>query len=81
MDLEKNHVYHMDGMKAIEQYRGNRNVIIVTDPPFNIGYKYGTYVDRKSDDEYLHMLATIIENFPTVMIHYPEALYSLTART
>lgn len=81
MDFEKNHVYHMDGMKAIEQYHGNKNVIIVTDPPFNIGYKYGKYIDRKSDAEYLQMLSDIVENFPTAIIHYPEALYALTAKT
>ena len=28
------------------------NAIIVTDPPFNVGYKYATYKDRMETDKY-----------------------------
>lgn len=36
------------------------NAIIVTDPPFNIGYKYRTYKDRMKEDEYLQFLSEIL---------------------
>lgn len=32
------------------------NAVIVTDPPFNIGYHYGTYKDKMPEDEYFQML-------------------------
>lgn len=55
------------------------SVIVVTDPPFNIGYHYKTYKDRMKADEYMGMIAGFIQN-PAVMIHYPEALYALSVR-
>lgn len=52
--------------------------IIVTDPPFNIGYHYRTYSDRMNDNEYFTSLAQIFNEYPSVVIHYPEALHRLT---
>lgn len=54
------------------------NVIIVTDPPFNIGYHYKEYNDNMIEDDYFAMLVDIINKFPTVIIHYPEALHRLS---
>ena len=51
------------------------NAVIVTDPPFNIGYKYGTYKDNKKECEYYKWLNDILGNIPTVIIHYPESLH------
>lgn len=34
--------------------------IVVTDPPFNIGYHYKTYKDRMKETEYLDFLAEIL---------------------
>lgn len=53
------------------------NSVIVTDPPFNIGYKYSTYKDKKEEQEYYGWLYNIIKDRPSVIIHYPEALYRL----
>ena len=50
---------------------------IVSDPPYNINYHYGTYKDNKSDDEYYEWLAEIFGDYPFVCIHYPESLYKL----
>ena len=57
-----------------------KNIIIVTDPPFNIGYKYNKYNDKKPEEEYYKWLIQImtILNCPFVLIHYPEALYKFT---
>lgn len=73
----------------IELYNGNcadilptlsiDNKIIVTDPPFNIGYKYATYKDKMKEQEYLDFLCHLLknENAPFVCIHYPETLYKI----
>ena len=76
---------------SIKLYHGNcttglrdivaDNPIIVTDPPFNIGYHYNTYVDNMNDDVYYGMLADMVTLCPCVFIHYPEALYELTAKS
>lgn len=52
--------------------------IIVTDPPFNIGYHYNEYPDIMKEDEYYEMLQDIFSYSPSVVIHYPEALYRLS---
>lgn len=56
-----------------------REAVIVTDPPFNIGYHYGTYNDRMKHAEYMSMLKETISGlgFPFVLIHYPEEVIAL----
>ena len=51
--------------------------IIVTDPPFNIGYHYGTYADNLPEQEYYDMLREILVDVPSAVIHYPESLYKI----
>lgn len=62
----------------IDLVKSASNPIIVSDPPFNIGYKYSTYKDRMPEDEYYSMLADYFSVAPSVVIHYPEALYRLS---
>lgn len=52
--------------------------VIVTDPPFNIGYRYRSYRDRMDEGEYLAMLAGLIEIAPSVIVHYPETLHRVS---
>ena len=52
-----------------------RKYILVSDPPFNIGYHYNKYNDNKSEEDYFNMLQTIFENEVHVLIHYPEVLH------
>ena len=58
----------------------DKNICIVTDPPFNIGYKYNSYKDKLPDEEYWGFLKQIFtfNNVPFVVIHYPEQLYKLS---
>lgn len=58
-----------------------KNSIIVTDPPFNIGYHYNEYKDKMKADSYYEMLSGLLDIAPCVFIHYPEALYELSARS
>lgn len=56
----------------------NKPYIIVSDPPFNIGYHYNGYHDRMSDGDYRLMLQQVFNpSHPSVVIHYPEQLYQL----
>lgn len=55
-----------------------KQVIIVTDPPFNIGYHYKSYKDNMEDEAYYEWLEEIIKDYPCVVVHYPEALYKLS---
>ena len=52
--------------------------IIVTDPPFNIGYHYNNYNDNLGADEYYQMLEQIFNRAPFVVIHYPEEIYKIS---
>lgn len=61
-------------LDVLDEYRAP--VVVVTDPPFNIGYKYRSYCDRLSADEYVRLLNDAIGARPFVLIHYPEQLYN-----
>ena len=67
-------------MKSDEfrDYTKNKKVIIVTDPPFNIGYHYNSYKDRMDEEIYYEWLKDIFSYYPLVCVHYPEALYKLS---
>lgn len=69
----------MQSQTFLELVKG-RKVIIVTDPPFNVGYHYGKYKDNLSEEEYYDGLEKILNlyNIPFVIIHYPEALYKIS---
>ncbi len=59
----------------------NRKVILVTDPPFNIGYHYKSYKDLLKEEDYLNFLDTVFTSIRyegLVIIHYPESLYKIS---
>mgnify|MGYP003401020322 FL=1 len=60
----------------------DKPICIVTDPPFNVGYKYKSYKDNLNEDEYYTLLCSALLNgeTPFVVVHYPEALHKLTFR-
>lgn len=55
--------------------------VIVTDPPFNIGYHYSSYGDKLDNDEYLEMIGTLVMGRKSVIVHYPERLYDISLET
>ena len=57
-----------------------KDAIIVTDPPFNIGYHYNEYDDNMDENEYYDWLASKFKHMPSVIIHYPEQLYKLAIK-
>ena len=69
-------LFNMDS-NDFHEYSEIKNAIIVTDPPFNIGYHYREYKDKMKEDEYYQMLLKIIGDRPSVIIHYPENICRL----
>ena len=65
--------------KEFQEIVKTRKVVIITDPPFNIGYHYKGYKDRMKDEAYYKMLKDVFTMYdiPFVCIHYPEQLYRL----
>lgn len=55
-----------------------KKFVIVTDPPFNIGYHYNSYKDSMATDKYYEMLGNIFQYSPFVVIHYPEEIYRIS---
>jgi DNA modification methylase len=51
--------------------------LVVTDPPFNVGYHYNSYTDNMDSDDYYEMLAAVFQYSPFVVIHYPEEIYKI----
>ena len=62
------------------RYVGGGKQIIVTDPPFNIGYHYGTYKDRMAESDYYAMLKGVFTSLdsPFVVVHYPENISKIS---
>lgn len=54
-----------------------KTFIIVTDPPFNIGYHYNNYEDNMDSQDYYEMLGSVFQYSPFVIIHYPEEIYKI----
>lgn len=71
----------LDYMKsqAFQNIVKTKKVVIITDPPFNIGYHYNSYKDKMKESEYFGMLKQVFTMYdlPFVCIHYPEDLYRL----
>lgn len=72
------HFCNDDYRNQIDAVKSYGNVIVVTDPPFNVGYHYNEYKDNISDSEYYAMLTDLVDDFPCVFIHYPEQLHRLS---
>jgi site-specific DNA-methyltransferase (adenine-specific) len=53
MALIPNRVYQGDCIRILDQVAPGSVDLVFADPPFNIGYKYDVYEDRRSEDDYL----------------------------
>lgn len=64
-------IYHGDARDVLPQLpRG----LMVTDPPYNVGYHYNEYDDSQDDADYWKLLFGVLR-MPLVLIHYPEQLF------
>lgn len=53
MALKVNSIFQGDCVKGLAQIEAGSVDLAFADPPFNIGYEYDVYKDRRSDEEYL----------------------------
>jgi site-specific DNA-methyltransferase (adenine-specific) len=51
--MEWNTIHHQDCVQGLAEIEPGSVDLIFADPPFNIGYEYDVYEDRKSADAYL----------------------------
>lgn len=77
IEEEKLILIHGDCKEFLKGFNST-NVVIVTDPPFNMKYHYNNYKDNLPEKEYYEWLSSIFSGFPSVIIHYPEALHKLS---
>jgi DNA modification methylase len=66
-------IYHGDCRAILPTLRHG---LMVTDPPYNVGYHYDEHDDDMSDADYWEFIGDIVR-MPLVFIHYPEALFPL----
>ena len=75
-DEPKLTVFHGDGFEMLDGIK--QPFIVVTDPPFNIGYHYNEYDDDVPKEEYYRLMGEILSyGDGAVMIHYPEELLNI----
>ena len=53
MKLKPNQLYNQDCIEGMGRLEPGSVDLVFADPPFNIGYKYDVYEDKKAADEYL----------------------------
>ena len=51
--LDLNTIHRLDCVEAMQQLDEGCVDLAFADPPFNIGYKYDVYKDRKAPQQYL----------------------------
>ena len=69
-----------DCVRELKKLQDESIDLIITDPPFNIGKKYNSYVDRKGKDEYIHWCQSWLKECARVLkdggalylFNYPE---------
>jgi site-specific DNA-methyltransferase (adenine-specific) len=52
--MDENHIYQRDCIEGLAELPEGSVDLVFADPPFNIGYKYDVYEDKKAADDYLN---------------------------
>lgn len=63
-------LYHGDAREMMPEG------LVITDPPYNIGYSYDEYADKLPDADYLELLSVCLRS-PSVVLHYPEGIFTV----
>jgi hypothetical protein len=50
---------------------------VISDPPYNQGYHYGTYQDNRTEVDYADLLRAAFFGRRAVIIHYPEVVINV----
>ena len=66
----KNMIYNKDYKEVIKEL-DKENTLIITDPPYNVNWKYDTYKDNISEEDYSELFP-YFQGYKFVIIHYIE---------
>lgn len=66
-------IYHGDGAEVAQGHNG----VVVSDPPYNIGYHYNSPSDRREEGVYNRLLLDAFRT-PSVIVAYPEVVFRLS---
>jgi site-specific DNA-methyltransferase (adenine-specific) len=69
MRVEANNLYNMEFQKGIGEIK--EDFIVISDPPYNIDFKYNQYKDNKGEEEYIELISNF-KGMKAALIHYPE---------
>lgn len=67
LKLAQNTIHQLDCIEGMRQMDGGSADLVFADPPFNIGYDYDVYEDRKAAPEYLKWSRDWIEGVHRVL--------------
>jgi DNA modification methylase len=70
-------LFHGKVEEALYRFIDPEACTLISDPPYNQGYHYDECEDSMDDDAYFRFMASIFGNSPSVIIHYPEAMYRI----
>ena len=73
-------IYHGDCLEVLPGLLENSIPLIISDPPYNIGYHYESYSDRMEEKEYLEFQVRVLQACERVLapsgslfyLHYHE---------
>ncbi len=63
-------IYHGDCKEIYPEIKSKVDIVI-TDPPYNINFKYNKYNDDLSDNDYINLIS-IFKGMPMAICQYPE---------
>lgn len=69
--FEVDQIYNMDCFDALGMIPPSKIDLLLTDPPYNIGFQYSSYQDSLTEDEYINMLKPLAD-YSMAIISYPE---------
>lgn len=69
-------IYHGDCREVMRDVRGD--ALVISDPPYNIGYHYAGYSDSLSAEDYGALLKAVCRP-PCVILHYAESLFAFAS--
>ncbi len=72
-------IYNKDYRKIIKSL-DKENTLIITDPPYNVGWKYDSYKDKIKDEDYA-LLFSHFKGYKLVLIHYIEDIIKYVVPT
>ena len=69
--LKLNSIYQGDCRELISLMPDGYNYVVITDPPYNINFKYDEHKDNLNDFDYIGLINSF-EDFNSIFIQYPE---------